>query len=357
MEDARAVMGAAGLTAAHVLGWSEGGPLAILLAVTHPDRVQSLILYGTQATFRRKHDYPFGEWEESEEYYAELESGWGTVDHVLVTHPDADPRFAQRRALYMQSAASPAAAVALAKSNALIDTRALLPSIHVPTLVLSRRDDPVGPGPTGRYLAERIPGARFIELTGDEHLPWLGDAEALSAEIEHFVTGVRPQALEPGIVRAILLCDLEGSTKLAHTLGDERWADLLAEYGDTAERAVYTHSGRLIDRTGDELMAVFEGPVNAVRAAKRIQARADEFGLRARAGVHMGEVVERNGALRGIAVHLAARVMAKATGGEILVSETVKDIVAGSTLRFQNRGQHELKGIEGRRRLYAVAPD
>jgi class 3 adenylate cyclase len=360
MEDARAVMDAAGLTAAHVLGWSEGGPLAILLAVTHPDRVQSLILYGTQATFRRRDDYPFGDEEseeESEEWYAELEAGWGTVDHVLVTHPDADPRFAQRRALYMQSAASPAAAVALAKSNALIDTRALLPSIHVPTLVLSRSDDPVGPGPTGRYLAERIPGARFIELTGDEHLPWLGDAEALSAEIEHFVTGVRPQALEPGIVRAILLCDLEGSTKLAHTLGDERWADLLAEYGDTAEIAVNTHSGRLIDRTGDELMAVFEGPVNAVRAAKRIQARADEFGLRARAGVHMGEVVERNGALRGIAVHLAARVMAKATGGEILVSETVKDIVAGSALRFQDRGQYELKGIEGRRRLYAVASD
>lgn len=357
MEDARAVMDAAGLTAAHVLGWSEGGPLAILLALTHPDFVQSLILYGTQATFRRKHDYPFGEWEESEEYYAELESGWGTVDHVLVTHPDADPRFAQRRALYMQSAASPAAAVALAKSNALIDTRALLPSIHVPTLVLSRRDDPVGPGPTGRYLAERIPGARFVELTGDEHLPWLGDAEALSAEIEHFVTGVRPQALEPGIVRAILLCDLEGSTKLAHTLGDERWADLLAAYGDTAERAVDTHGGRLVDHTGDELMAVFEGPVNAVRAAKRIQAGADEFGLRARAGVHMGEVVERNGALRGVAVHLAARVMAKATGGEILVSETVKDIVAGFALRFQDRGQHELKGIEGRRRLYAVAPD
>jgi class 3 adenylate cyclase len=360
MEDARAVMDAAGLTAAHVLGWSEGGPLGILLAVTHPDRVQSLILYGTQATFRRRDDYPFGDEEseeESEEWYAELEAGWGTVDHVLVTHPDADPRFAQRRALYMQSAASPAAAVALAKSNALIDTRAFLPSIHIPTLVLSRRDDPVGPGPTGRYLAERIPGARFIELTGDEHLPWLGDAEALSAEIEHFVTGVRPQALEPGIVRAILLCDLEGSTKLAHALGDERWADLLGEYGDTAERAVNTHSGRLIDRTGDELMAVFEGPVNAVRAAKRIQARADEFGLRARAGVHMGEVVERNGALRGIAVHLAARVMAKATGGEILVSETVKDIVAGSALRFQDRGQHELKGIEGRRRLYAVAPD
>jgi pimeloyl-ACP methyl ester carboxylesterase len=360
MEDARAVMDAAGLTAAHVLGWSEGGPLAILLAVAHPDRVESLMLYGTQATFGRKDDYPFGESDGSEdyqEYYAELESGWGTVDHVLVSHPDADPLFAQRRALYMQSAASPAAAVALAKSNALIDTRALLPSVHVPTLVLSRRDDPVGPGPTGRYLAERIPGARFIELTGDEHLPWLGDAEALCAEMEQFVTGVRPQAREPGVVRAILLCDLEGSTTLAHRLGDERWADLLAAYGETAERIVDTHGGRLVDHTGDELMAVFEGPVNAVRAAKRIQARADELGVRARAGVHMGEVVERNRAVRGIAVHLAARVMSEAAGGEVLVSETVKDIVAGSALRFQDRGPHELKGIEGHRRLYAVAAD
>ena len=358
MADARAVMDAAGLTSAHVLGWSEGGPLGILLTVAHPERVRSLVLYGTQATFRRRDDYPFGDSEEeNEEWYAELESSWGTVDYALLTHPDADPVFARRRALYMQSAASPAAAVALAKSNALIDTRELLPSIRVPTLVLNRRDDPVGPEPTGRYLAERIPGARFIALEGDEHLPWLEDAEAFCAEIEHFVTGIRPAVREPGVVRAILLCDLEGSTKLARTLGDERWTDLLTAYGDAADRAVHTHGGRLVDRTGDGLMAAFEGPVNAVRAAQRIQAAAEELGVRARAGVHMGEVVERAGALRGIAVHLAARVMASAGGGETLVSETVKDIVAGSALRFQDRGTHHLKGIEEPRRLFAVARD
>jgi pimeloyl-ACP methyl ester carboxylesterase len=358
MADARAVMDAAGLTSAHVLGWSEGGPLGILLTVAHPERVRSLVLYGTQATFRRRDDYPFGDSEEeNEEWYAELESSWGTVDYALLTHPDADPVFARRRALYMQSAASPAAAVALAKSNALIDTRELLPSIRVPTLVLNRRDDPVGPEPTGRYLAERIPGARFIALEGDEHLPWLEDAEAFCAEIEHFVTGIRPAVREPGVVRAILLCDLEGSTKLARTLGDERWTDLLTAYGDAADRAVHTHGGRLVDRTGDGLMAAFEGPVNAVRSAQRIQAAAEELGVRARAGVHMGEVVERAGALRGIAVHLAARVMASAGGGETLVSETVKDIVAGSALRFQDRGTHHLKGIEEPRRLFAVARD
>src|SRR4029453_18224445 len=202
------------------------------------------------------------------------------------------------------------------------------------------------PEPTGRYLAERIPGARFVALDGDEHLPWLEDAEAFCAEIEHFVTGIRPAVREPGVVRAILLCDLEGSTKLARTLGDERWTDLLTAYGDAADRAVHTHGGRLVDRTGDGLMAAFEGPVNAVRAAKRIQARADELGVRARAGVHMGEVVERKRAVRGVAVHLAARVVSGPAGGEVLVSETVKDIVAGSVLRFQDCGPHELRGIE-----------
>jgi class 3 adenylate cyclase len=359
MEDARAVMDAAGLKSAHVLGWSEGGPLGVLLTVTHPERVQSLVLYGTQATFLRREDYPFGSTlEEAESWYPELEAEWGTVDHVLLTHPDADPVFAQRRALYEQSAASPAAAVALARSNHLIDVRELLPSIRVPTLVLSRSDDPVGPGPTGRYLADRIPEARFIELEGDEHLPWLGDTEALCAEIEHFVTGIRPHTPEPGVVRAILLCDLEGSTTLAQTLGNERWADLLRAYGKASDQAVSNHSGRLVDRTGDGLMAVFEGPISAVRAAQRIQTRADdELGVRVRAGVHMGEVVEREGTLRGIAVNLAARVMSKAAGGEVLVSETVKDIVAGSALRFQDRGTHELKGIEGHRRLFLVADD
>ena len=355
MEDARAVMDAAQLGQAHVMGWSEGGPLAVLLGVAYPERVQSLVLYGTQATFRRRPDYPFGDdEEESEPWYAELESGWGTVEHTLIMHPDADPLFARRRAVYMQSAASPAAAVALARSNGLIDVRDLLPSVRVPTLVLSRSDDPVGPGPTGRYLSERIPNARFVELGGDEHLPWLGDVEALCTEIEHFVTGVRPTVPEPGVVRAILHCDIEGSTPLARRLGDARWADLLAAYGAAAERAIGSYGGSLVDRTGDGLMAVFEGPVNAVRAALRLQSSSDDLGVRVRAGVHMGEVVKRNGALRGIAVHLSARVMAQAEGGQVLVSETVKDIVAGSALRFDDCGTHELKGIEGPRRLFSV---
>ncbi len=204
-------------------------------------------------------------------------------------------------------------------------------------------------------MAELIPGARFVELQGDDHVLWLGDLEALCGEIEHFITGVRPAAPEPGAVTTILHCDIEGSTVLARELGDERWSDLLARYGQVAELAVAARAGRLIDLTGDGLMARFPGPVAAIRAAQRLQQEAAELGVRPRAGVHIGEVLERNGALRGIAVHVAARVMSEAAGGEVLVSDTVRDIVAGSGLRFVDRGLRQLKGIEGERRLFAVA--
>ena len=355
MADARAVMDAARVKTAHVLGWSEGGPLAVLLAVSHPEAVRSLILYATQATFRRRNDYPFGPTEaDAQAWYSELEENWGTVDHVLRAQPGSDAAYARRRALYLQSGASPSAAVALARSNGLIDVRDLLPSIRVPTLVLNRKSDPVAPAPTGRYLADRIPTARFVELTGTDHLPWLGDTDAFCAEVQQFVTGVRPPVVEPGVVRAILLCDIQGSTRRAADLGNERWADELTSYHRRAREAVEGHGGRVVDETGDGVMAVFEGPVAAVRAAQRLQANVAHLGLRVRAGVHMGEVVERDGALRGIAVHLAARVMSKAAGSEVLASGTVKDIVAGSALRFDDRGVHELKGIDGPRRIYAV---
>jgi len=356
MADARAVMDAAGLSSAHVLGWSEGGPLAVLLAAEHPEATRSLILYATQATFRRRDDYPFGASEaEAEHWYEELSQTWGTVEHVLRTQPGSDAAYARRRAVYLQSGASPAAAVALARSNGLIDVRDILGSLRVPTLVLNRVSDPVAPAPTGRYLADRIPGATFVELAGAAHLPWLGDTEEFCVEVQQFVTGVRPQLTEPGVVRAILHCDVEGSTALALELGNERWADLLTTYHGTAQSAVAQHGGRVVDETGDGLMAVFEGPVGAVRAAQRLQVGVAELGLRVRAGVHIGEVVERGGAIRGIAVHFAARVMSTAGGGEVLVSGTVKDIVAGSALRFEDRGVHELKGIDGPRRLYAVS--
>jgi pimeloyl-ACP methyl ester carboxylesterase/class 3 adenylate cyclase len=354
MEDGRAVMEAAGLERAHVIGWSEGGPLAIMLAVTYPERVLSLVLHGTQATFRRRDDYPFGE-PEDESVYAWLEEAWGGEEFARNFVPDEDPATIARVAAYHQAGASPSAAVALARANAAIDVRSLLRSIRAPTLVINRERDPIAPGPTGRYLAERIPGARFVELEGSAHSPWLGELEPFCAEVEHFITGVRPVEREPGAVRAILQCDIEGSTPHAAKLGDERWVDLLAQYDRRAERAVAVYGGRVVDRTGDGMMAAFEGPVAAIRAARRLQLDARELELHVRAGVHMGEVRDESGLLRGIAVHVAARVMAEAHGGEVLVSDTVRDIVAGSGLSFEDRGAHQLKGIEGERRLFAVA--
>jgi|RhiMethySRZTD1v2_1073278.scaffolds.fasta_scaffold88068_1 class 3 adenylate cyclase len=353
MADALAVMDAAGVARAHVLGWSEGGPLGVMVAATYPERVQSLTLYGTQARFTRGDDYPFGE-EESEDYFGELERDWGSEVLAREFVPDADPAAVRRLAAYYQAGASPSAAVALSRANAAMDVRGLLASIRVPTLVLNRQHDPVAPGETGKYLAERIPGSRFIQLPGSAHAPWLGDAERFCTEVEHFVTGVRPVEREPGAVRTILHCDIVGSTALAVSLGDERWSELLADYDTSADLAVGAHGGRVVDRTGDGFMAAFEGPVGAIRAARRLQQEAQELDLQVRAGLHIGEVREEGGLLRGIAVHVAARVMSEAQGGEILVSETVRDVVAGANLSFSDRGARELKGIEGQRRLFAV---
>lgn len=355
MEDAHAVMRAAGISRAHVMGWSEGGPLAVLLAVTHPERVRSLVLYATQATFTRRPDYPFGDVADDRDY-DELESAWGDEERIRATFAqDADDELVRRLARYYRAGASPGAAVALARSNAAIDVRGILGSIRTPTLVLSRSRDPVAPAPTGRYLSERIPGARFVELAGGDHIMWFGDAEAVAAEIEHFVTGARAVSPEPGVVRAILLCDIEGSTARARELGDDRWTDMLGEFRRCARLAVAAHGGTIVDAVGDELMAAFEGPVSAIRSARTLQLRANELALHVRAGVHFGEVRTEGDRLSGIAVHIAARVMAEASGDEVLVSETVRDIIAGSTLSFENRGLHELKGVEGARRLFAVA--
>jgi pimeloyl-ACP methyl ester carboxylesterase len=353
MADALAVMDAAGLARAHVVGWSEGGPLGIMVAATYPERVQSLTLYATQATFRRRDDYPFGD-EESEDEYGELERDWGSERMAQVFIPDGDPVAIRRLAAYYQAGASPSAAVALSRANAAMDVRGLLASIRLPTLVINREHDPVAPGETGRYLAERIPGSRFVQLPGSAHAPWLGDAERFCSEVEHFVTGVRPLEREPGAVRTILHCDIVDSTLQAVALGDERWSEILADYDKAAEQAVNTHGGRIVDRTGDGFMAAFEGPVGAIRAARRLQHEARELDLRVRAGLHIGEVREEGGLLRGIAVHVAARVMSEAQGGEVLVSETVRDVVAGANLSFTDRGARQLKGIEGQRRLFAV---
>jgi class 3 adenylate cyclase len=355
MEDARAVMDAVGVHRAHVLGWSEGGPLGVLLAVTYPERVQSLTLYGTQSCFRRLDDYQWGmEPRTLAERVSIIEKEWGQTAFAQRFAPHGDDRFARQWAAYQRAGASPSSGAGLAKANSEIDVRPLLPAIRVPSLVLNRRGDPIAPPEAGRYMADRIPGSRFVELVGD-HVMWLGDVESLCGEIEEFVTGLRGRVREPGSVMTILQCDVEGSTVLARKLGDEQWTDLLARYGRLSDLTITAHGGRVVDRVGDGLMATFPGPVAAIRAAQRLRGEAMDLSIRVRTGIHIGDVREDAGTLRGITVHVAARVMAEARGGEILVTETVKDIVAGARLHFEDRDLHELKGIEGRRRLFAVA--
>lgn len=352
--DAKCVLDEIGVESADILGWSEGGPLGMLLAVMYPERVRTLTLHATQATFRLRPDYPFAP-DEASFRYDELERGWGSEEFArFYLGDDADESSVRRLARYHQSAASPAAAVALARANQKIDVRGVLGAIRAPTLVIGRSLDPVAPPAAVEYLADCIPGARLVQLQGGGHAPWQGDIDPWCHEFESFLTGAPPPRVESTAVRAILQCDLVGSTARVAALGNEPWADVLALFGRRADTAVETYGGTMIDRIGDSLMATFPGPVAAVRAARLVQAQARDLGLEARAGIHVGEVVVAGPAIRGIAVHVAARVMAKADADEIYVSQTVHDILAGSGLTFDDRGPHELKGIDGTRRLYAV---
>ncbi len=354
MEDAHVVMDAAGLERAAILGWSEGGPMAVLFAATYPGRTTALVLYGTQARFLQAPDYPWGvDPATMDASAAELEAMWGrTVMNYLA--PNGDERYKAWLLRYQQAAASPAAAVALARAAWQIDIRPILPAIHVPTLVLSRRNDPVGPGPAGRYLAERIPGAKFVELEGADHMMWLGDVDALLGEIEEFLTGAR-RTMEPDRMLATLLfTDIVGSTERAAELGDWRWRDLLAGHHAVVRKELERSRGREIETHGDGFLATFDGPARAIRCACAITQAVEPLGLALRTGLHTGECEVMGERVSGLAVHISARVAAQAGAGEVIVSSTVKDLVAGSGLRFQDRGLHALKGVPGEWRLFAV---
>lgn len=355
MEDAHVVMDAAGLERAAVFGWSEGGPMAILFAATYPQRTTALVLYGTRARFARAPDYPWGTApEEMESRIAGLEAAWGRIPMIHLA-PAGDERYRSWLLRYQQAAASPAAAVALQRANWEIDVRDILSTVHVPTLVLSRRDDPVGPGPAGRYLAERIPGARFIELEGGDHTMWLGDVEALVGEIEEFLTGTRHRIVLDRVLATILIADVERSTEHLVQMGDAAWRDFLNHIYQIARRQFEMFHGRDPQLVGDQLLAVFEGPVRAIRCAQAIQRDTESLGLRLRAGIHTGEIEQAGATPSGLAIHITARVAALAQGGEILVSQTVRDIVAGSGLSFADRGVHTLKGVPEARRVFRVA--
>jgi pimeloyl-ACP methyl ester carboxylesterase len=361
IDDIRAVMDAAKSERAHILGVSEGGSMACLFAATYPERTRSLLLYGTRPRWTRAADYPWGP--TPEEAKASLErqidqgfkSDYSSEDMRKWIGPGLrdDPKFIEDFDRLRRMSATPAARAALARMNQLIDVRAILSSIQAPTLVINKSGDPICPTDSARDLTARIPGARLVTLDGEGHLVGQS-APAFIKTIREWVTEVTEAAPTDRFLATILFVDLVRSTERVGQIGDAAWKDLLARYYIEARRELAIYGGVEVDTAGDGLLAHFDGPGRAVKCAGAIERAARELGLEARAGVHTGEVQRDKGALRGIAVHTAARIAGLAGANEILVSSTVRDLVAGSGLAFVDRGAHELKGIEGARQLLAV---
>jgi class 3 adenylate cyclase len=265
-----------------------------------------------------------------------------------------DEAFRRWWTTYLVRSASPSAVLALGRMNAQIDVRHVLPAIRVPTLVLHRTGDRTLDVRGSRYMAERIPGARFVEFPGDDHLPWVGDQDAVLDEVEEFLTGVRRGPEPDRVLATVMFVDVVGSTERAAALGDRRWRDLLEGYYALVGRELGRFRGRQLDTAGDGVFALFDGPARGVRCAQAIAEGVRSLGIEVRAGLHTGEVEMMGEGAGGIAVHIGARVASQAGAGEVLVSSTVRDLVAGSGLHFEDRGAHVLRGVPGEWRLYAV---
>jgi pimeloyl-ACP methyl ester carboxylesterase len=358
MDDLRAVMDEVRSERAVLFGHSEGGNMCLLFAATHPERTIALITIGIYAKRLRSDDYPWAPTPEEREAEAvELEKGWGTAVDLGYYAPSrvGDERFRSHLAAYLRRSASPGAAAALLRMNSNIDVRDVLPTIRVPTLVMHETGDRDVHVEEGRYIASRIPGATFVELPGDDHLFWVAHADAVADEIEAFLTGVRPLPQPDRVLATVLFTDVVGSTEKAVALGDRRWKALLESHDAIAAREIERFRGERVKATGDGVLATFDGPARALRCAVAMGEAVRGIGLELRAGLHTGECELRPADVAGIAVHTAARIAALAGPGEILASSTVKDLVAGSGIEFEDRGVHELKGVPGGWRLFAVS--
>jgi pimeloyl-ACP methyl ester carboxylesterase len=360
MDDVRAVMDAVGSERAVLLGVSEGAPLSMVFAASHPERTAGLIFVGGEVKEIREDDWPWGQ-STRKDYEAMLdgilsgETEWGKVTRVwFAPSREYDPAVIDWLSRLERSAASPAAAVAFMRLGSEIDVRYVAPSIHVPTLVLHTARDPVVPYEQGRWLAEQIEGARFVELTGKDHVPWFDVGDQVVTEVREFLTGFREAPEPEKVLATVLFTDIVESTDRARELGDTEWTALLGQHHATVRAVLAQYRGREIDTTGDGFLAAFDGPARGIRCAQAILDALDGIGIPARSGLHTGEVEVVGDKLAGIAVHTGARVAAAAGPGEVLVSSTVRDLVAGSGIEFEDRGLHELKGLDEPRRLFAV---
>jgi pimeloyl-ACP methyl ester carboxylesterase len=358
MDDVRAVLDAVGSERAAVFGASEGGNLSILFAATHPERVHALVLQAVYAKRLWSPDYPWAPTPEQRELDTQqIEREWAGEMDVSQLAPSAvaDPALMRRIATFFRRSASPGAAVALLRMNAQIDTRSVLPAIRVPTLVLQRTGDREVNAEEERWIASQIPAAKYVELVGDDHLPWIGDSDRLLDEVEEFLTGIRRGPEPDRILATVLFTDIVASTERATALGDRRWRELLAAHHAAVRQQLDRWSGQEIDTAGDGFLASFDGPARAIRCACAIRDQVLTLGLEIRAGLHTGECERVGAKLVGLAVHTGARVAALAGPSEVLVSRTVKDLVAGSGIEFESRGLHLLKDVPGEWQLFAVA--
>jgi len=356
--DVLAVMDAAGSERATIFGWSEGGAMSLMLAATYPERTSGLVLFGSYASMRTE------PWKIPPAVFdavlERLERRWGRGFLVATNAPSRidDEAYVRWWAQLERASASPGGIIALFRANYDIDVHHILPSIRVPTLIFHRTGDSLVPVAAGRYIAEHIPGAAYVELPGEDHLIQAMDIEILDDlldRVEEFLTGSRQRPEPDRMLATLMLNDIVGSTERAVELGDRRWKELLTSYYALVRGELQAFRGREVVTTGDGVLAAFDGPARAIRCATSIRNRARGLGIRIRTGLHTGEceIIDEDN-VGGIAVHIAARVAAAAQADEIIVSSTVKDLVAGSRLEFADRGTKQLKGVPGEWRLYAV---
>jgi class 3 adenylate cyclase len=357
MDDARIVLDAAGSEQAALIGDAEGGLMAMIFAATYPQRTRALVLVNAFAKMLRASNYSIGMPEEAAERFLEIwERAWGTGIVLELSAPSvaSDPQMQYWVGRYMRLSAPPAACTRMYRWVLQVDVRSVLPSIQGPTLILQRADNRHYRAPMGRYLAEHIPDAKYIELPGADWYPPFVSAEPVLDEIEEFLTGTRPVPAQDRVLATVLFTDIVNSTDLAARLGDRRWLDLRAAHDGLVRTQLDRYRGKVVATTGDGFLATFDGPARAVRCASDIASAVRSLGIQIRAGLHSGEVEIQDGQIAGIAVHIAARVMALASEGCVLVSGTVKDLVVGSAIRFADRGSHLLRGIPGEWRLFEV---
>ncbi len=364
VDDLAAVLDAVGSDRATLFGFSDAGALCAMFASTRPDRVAALVLHATAARGTQVAEYPW-QWSEEQwrDYLREVRNGWGTREYAKETLALFNPSLAGDRQMerwwerYQRLSASPSAIYAQEKVFREMDIRHLLPAISVPALVLHRTDDQIEPVGAGRYIADQIAGAEFVELGGADHFPWAGDQEALVAEVRQFIDQVQREHEEEfdRVLATVLFTDVVDSTARSAEMGDRRWREVRSQHDNLIRAQLARYRGREVDTAGDGFFAVFDGPARAARCGSRIAASMAQLGLEVRVGLHTGEVRYEGDAVTGIAVAIGARIGSLAEPGEVLASSTVKDLVVGSELTFVDRGTHALKGVPDDWRVFAVA--